>query len=55
MDYDKAIEKAIEEAGDEYAVIGCKNVGNAAAPIFIYSLDDPEGSGTQWQGETCCR
>ncbi len=51
MTYDAAVAKAVADAGDAYAVIGCRNVGDAASPVLVYNRDG-SADGTQWQSAT---
>lgn len=51
MTYDSAIVRAVALAGDEYAVVGVRDVGSAASPVLIYDADG-NCSGTQWQACT---
>lgn len=49
--YDEAVTHAVAEAGDAYAIIGCRNFNDAASPVCIYGADGIPG-GTQWQAAT---
>ena len=45
---DEKIQEAVTKAGDAYAVLVCRNVGDAAGNITIVDGDGNEGP-TQWQ------
>jgi hypothetical protein len=49
MTYEESIAMAINEAGDEYTVLGCTNIGDASSPVLIYDDECPDGAGTQYQ------